>query len=307
MSKRPNTVLYIFIDGIGIGKSDPQVNPFARYDNAFFSVLGGASSFGPPGELIETDVHMGVPGIPQSGTGQTALFTGYNGPAIFGRHAAGFPPFSLRPYLKEKSILRKFAQAGLRGSLINAYTQRFFEMLQKPRTERFMSASSLMQAGSGLPFLTVEDLKEGRAIYMDITNWYLRKSDKGVGLLPPKKAGRRMVDIARTYDLAVYEYFFPDRLGHDRSMGEARKVVKHMDGMLEGVWENIDPQEELVIVTSDHGNFEDLSIGVHTENPAPTILYGCGADFLRPRIRSLYDIPRAISELYGFAPENFLD
>ncbi len=133
---------------------------------------------------------------------------------------------------------------------------------------------------------------------MDITNWFLRKNDKSIGLLPPKKAGRRMMEIARNYRLAIYEYFFPDRLGHDQGMGEARKIIKHMDGLLEGIWETIDPDRELFILASDHGNFEDLSHGIHTENRAPTILYGRGSDEMQNNIRALYDIPRQLFTLF---------
>jgi bisphosphoglycerate-independent phosphoglycerate mutase (AlkP superfamily) len=241
---------------------------------------------------------MGIKGIPQSGTGQTAIFTGYNAPQIMGRHVAGFPPFSLRDYLKSKSLLNKFIEFGYKGSLVNAYSPRYFEMLEKhKRYERLMSASTLMQLGSGQKLLDLNDLSEGRAVYMDMTHWVLRKYEPWVAPRKAKVAGRILMDIARNYNLVIYEYFFPDKVGHDGGFVKAKKVISHMNDFLSGVWENIDPENELVIVCSDHGNFEDLSRADHTENPIPGIFYGCGEDLLSDLVKVLYDIPRTIYKL----------
>ena len=40
------------------------------------------------------------------------------------------------------------------------------------------------------------------------------------------------------------------------------------------VVENINPERELLLLTSDHGNIEDMSVRVHTINPVPALIIG---------------------------------
>jgi bisphosphoglycerate-independent phosphoglycerate mutase (AlkP superfamily) len=45
-----------------------------------------------------------------------------------------------------------------------------------------------------------------------------------------------------------------------------------------------------VIVTSDHGNIEDISFRGHTRNPAMTFVFGAEADSAVARLHSILDI-----------------
>jgi len=298
-NKPVKSIILLFIDGIGFGSKDRGKNPFSRYESEFFGPLGGRLSLPVSGSLLETDATLGVEGIPQSGTGQTAIFTGYNASEIMGRHAAGFPPFTLRPYLRNESILKKFVDNGFLATLANAYTHHYYDRIKGPRGERFMSASTMIQLGAGLELLNLDDLKAGRAIFMDLTHWFLRTLVPELKLIPAKECGRNLVQIARNYDLIVYEYFFPDRCGHEGDMLDARKTLRQMDEFLSGIWEELDPEKESIVICSDHGNFEDLSHGTHTMNKIPTFLYGELEDYLKTRINTLYDIPRAIMDYMG--------
>jgi len=77
-------VLLFFIDGIGVGSSDPERNPLAT---ASFPTLALTETSvpraraGPPLVAHGIDAALGVPGLPQSATGQTAILTGVNAPA----------------------------------------------------------------------------------------------------------------------------------------------------------------------------------------------------------------------------------
>ena len=53
-----------------------------------------------------------------------------------------------------------------------------------------------------------------------------------------------------------------------------------------------------LVVCSDHGNFEDLSIKMHTLNPSLCITVGENAGQLSERIKNLSDIKPAIMEMY---------
>lgn len=296
-------VVYIFIDGIGIGQNNAEINPFARYKSRFFNYLGGIDKFQPKGMIKGIDAQMGIGGLPQSATGQTSLFTGYNGPRLVNRHINGYPTFTLRPYLLEKSILNVFKKNNLKATLINAYSQWYMDKLMKAkRKERMMSASTTIQYGTGDRFKNIEDLKNGQAVYMDITHWYLRKMGVDIEMRDARSAGKDLVKIARNYDLIIYEYFLTDKAGHSGSWAHAKKNIQNLDDFLTGVWEEIDPHKELVIISSDHGNMEDLSVKTHTENMVPLIAYGSHEKQIIENSFYLYDIPRQLYKIFGLPP-----
>ena len=54
--------------------------------------------------------------------------------------------------------------------------------------------------------------------------------------------------------------------------------------------------DDLIILTSDHGNIEDLSIKTHTMNMVPTIIWGKDKHRFGSKIRKLTDITPAIIE-----------
>lgn len=292
-----SSIIYIFLDGVGIGERDDSKNPFARFENRFFGKHAG-KSFSMPGEVVTTDANMGIPGFPQSATGQTALFTGYNGPQIVARHINGFPTFSLRPYFKEKNILKVMNDAGFNATLLNSYSPLYLKRLEHPRAERLLSASSLMQLNSGKPYFTTDDYLAGKSLYMDLNNWFLRKQGVNLPLIRSYDSGKKLPLIAKQYDLVIFEYFFTDKVGHARSWGAAKRILRHVDEFLRGVWDQLDAAHQTVIVSSDHGNMENLSIKTHTDNPVGTFVYGEHQQFFTDRIKDLKDIPRAILRLF---------
>ena len=293
----PGPIIYLFLDGVGIGENDPERNPFARFPNQFFGAHHGRP-FAMPGEVITTDAHMGIPGLPQSATGQTALFTGYNGPQILGRHVNGFPTFTLRPYFKEKNILKVMNDAGFNATLLNSYSSMYLKRMEHPRAERMISASSLMQRHSGKPYFTTEDYLSGRSLYMDLSNWFLRKHGLNIPFANPYDNGRKLARIARGYDLVVFEYFFTDKAGHEQSWGAAKRIIRHVDRFLAGVWDEFDAGKETIVISSDHGNLEDLSVKTHTKNPVGTWVHGRHARSFTDSVHSLLDIPRVILDIF---------
>ena len=67
--------------------------------------------------LRPVDACLGVPGLPQSATGQTALFTGVNAPALVGDHVTAFPTTPLRRVIAEHSLLNRPPRPGRRSPL----------------------------------------------------------------------------------------------------------------------------------------------------------------------------------------------
>lgn len=305
--EEPLSIILFFIDGIGLGSKNSQINPFACYPVPYFQVHGGENSFPIAGSLFETDPFMGVSGLPQSATGQTAIFTGYNAPQICGRHVSGFPSFSLRPYLLEKSILKLTKQAGFRSALINTYTQDYLSKIFDKRGMRLMSATTMMNYGAENDFFTIEDFLEERSLYMDITGWFLQQQGLINEQISAKAAGRRLVNISHAYDLIVFEYFLTDKVGHDGNMYLAKKILQHLSDFLDGVWEELNVEKQLFIMTSDHGNFEDLSTFSHTKNLVGSIAYGKQAEWFAQNSFALHDIARNILLLKNITwQEDFL-
>ncbi len=297
-----NTI-YLFIDGIGFGNNDPSVNPFARYARSFLRELGGLDWPKRPAGWFtaQTDAHLGLPGLPQSATGQTALWTGINGPKVMGHHKTGFPGPTLIKVIREHSIVKVFHDHGRRASFLNAYTDNFFERIRnKPRLQ---SASTHVQLASGQALKTLTDLENGDAIFMDITHEIMHRffpeyKDR-FPLRDARQRGRDLARIADRYDLVLYEYFLTDKVGHDQNWDMAERVIGNLEDFVEGLTQAMDPERQLLLITSDHGNLEDLTTKSHTSGKVPTFAYGHGAADIVGNVRALTDIPPFIYKRHG--------
>lgn len=290
-------VFYFFIDGIGYGEKNPDTNPFTRYSESIFFPLGGNPPQANGILYLETDAKMGVPGIPQSATGQTALWTGINAPQILGRHITGFPTFTLKKIIAKHSILKVLKDNQLKVDLLNCYSPYYIHKVGKD--PRFQSASTLVQMASGNPLKNLDDLREYKGLYMDITHRLLKQfagewiedGDPILEFRDPYEVGKMVPIWFQDYDLTIFEYFITDKAGHDQNWEVAKMAIHDLERFLEGILETMDPSRDSLVVTSDHGNMEDLSTERHTENPVPTLLYGKITREDPSLIQSLKDIP----------------
>lgn len=270
MASPTSSVLFIFIDGLGIGPQDPASNPLATFDGRvlrFF--LNQAVSLPRSGLCLATDSRLGVKGLPQSATGQTTLFTGRNAARQIGRHLQGFPNEPLRLLLAEYSIFRRLKSRGLRVSFANTYTPRFFQ-----KRPRWLSATTVMCETAGVDFFRLEDLLEQRSLFADFTNRLLQRQDLDVPLRTPAEAARILVEMSRSFDFCLYEYFLTDWVGHRGSFEQAVSLLRELDEFLAAVLETMDLDRASLVVSSDHGNIEDMARKQHTLNPVPTLLWG---------------------------------
>jgi len=282
MNKR--TIL-VFIDGLGWGKPDPAVNPQYAYGGDIFRLpVGGDGLQKMPrgGWVRPIDAVLGVDGVPQSATGQTALLAGVNAQQILGKHLTGFPNEILREILLEKSILKRLTDLGLKARFLNAFRPRFWELTRERQLT--LSATTVATLAANLPFFTLDDIRAGRSIYQEFTNAELRERGFDLDPMTPAEAGRILGRAARDLDFTLYEYFQSDKAGHsgdiDRSCAELVKLDSFMTAMLEELYGDLG-DGTLVLVTSDHGNLEDATTRRHTLNPIPLMGWGDGArDFL---------------------------
>lgn len=286
-------VLLVFVDGVGIGPRGPQ-NPLDGLGSPYFGVFAG-EPFSPRhgGETAVTDARLGVDGLPQSATGQATIITGVNAAAHLGRHLSAFPGGSLRPLLEAQSLFRRLGDRGLRVAHANVAPSAV--ALRRVRT---VSATAVAAEAAGLEPRSLDDAKAGRALHHEFTNEALRAYGCDVDPIHPAEAGRRLATIAETVDFCVFEYFQTDAAGHAADPAAAATHVRKLDSFLEAVVSNVDLAESTVVLTSDHGNLEDLSSGSHTLNPVATTIWGRGAP-AASGIRSLVDIAPAIEALFA--------
>ncbi len=274
-------VLFIFLDGIGLGENNPETNPFARarmpHLNELLqgrSLLKDSAPFhGERATLLAVDPAVGVSGLPQSATGQAILMTGINIPAELGYHYGPKPNPEVAAYLKEATLFSRFAKEGKKAALLNAYPPRYFHGIDSGK--RLYSSIPLAVINAGLPLFRHDDFFAGRALSADFTGegWRTMLGFVDSPVLEPPEAGRRLAALAKKYDFSLFEYWASDYAGHKQEMADAIKLMETFDGVLGGLTESRD-EDGLILVTSDHGNMEDLSTRRHTDADVPALVIG---------------------------------
>jgi len=294
-------ILFLFVDGLGLGEPDPQRNPLAA---ASLPTLQGllegrallaesAPFFGQRASLLALDACLGVKGLPQSASGQAALLTGINVPQQVGEHYGPKPNPAVAAHLQTGGLFGEFTRAGKTAALLNAYPPAYFAALQSGK--RLPSAIPMAAQRAGLSLRGVEDLRAGNAISADFTGqgWRERLGETGLPALTPRQAGERIAALAAGCDLAWVDYWLSDYAGHAQDMPAARRLLSEFDEMLAGLLSAWDETRGLIALTSDHGNLEDLNTRRHTFNPVPLLLIGAAQT--RRRFSTL-------SDLTGVAP-----
>jgi 2,3-bisphosphoglycerate-independent phosphoglycerate mutase len=289
--------LLIFVDGVGIGTRGDH-NPLDGIESEFFSIFQRERPRLPfDGVMSETDARLGVDGLPQSATGQTAILTGVNAAKLIGRHLHGYPSPRLKQALAEHSIYKKLIALGRSVTFANAYSRSYID-----NPPRFISATTVAAQTAGLTLRMIEDLQEGRAVSHDFTNRFLIERGFDVSICSAEVAGARLARIAASHDFTLYEHFITDRIGHAQRQDLARAHVLELTRFVRAVLEEADLSRLTVVLTSDHGNIEDLSTRSHTLNPVATIAFGPARELITARVRSLTDVTPAIVESISREP-----
>ncbi len=237
-------VIFLFLDGVGLGSDDPAVNPLAAAElyPTLLALMDGhplTAASGrmttPHAELIPTDAHLGIPGRPQSATGQAAIVTGANVPARLGRHYGPRPNQAVRDVIDEGSIFSRLRDRGQSSFFCNAYPEGFFAAVN--RGKRLLSAIpyAVTQAGQVLP--DHEDLRAGRALSADFTGegWRTQLGYADAPVYSPQEAGRKLWELAQPHHFVFFEHWMTDILGHKQAHAEAVANFQVIDGFLAGL------------------------------------------------------------------------
>lgn len=288
------SLIFIFIDGIGLGKEDRD-NPFVTGNYESFSRMTGGRAFtkavrsqqNGPGFFSAIDACLGIEGLPQSGTGQVTLFSGINSARKLGRHFGPYPHSAIREYLGEESIFQKFGKEKGRACFINAFPEVFFEHVKKKNR---WSSTTLMTRKAGLPLNTVSEVLQEKAVTAGITQkiWRTRLS-MNVPEISEKEAADRLITAADCNELVLMEYYLTDKAGHEKDHDQAREVLTRLDRFLNSLIQDAEKNGHTLLLTSDHGNLEDLSVKTHTRNKVPFFVTGKGSHLFQT-VRSIQDV-----------------
>jgi hypothetical protein len=300
------------LDGVGIGSSDPGVNPFLSAEiptlltlfKQKIPTLGSSSSAAFPGEptkhgkesvVLPLDAILGMEGLPQSGTGHTALLTGRNAAVLYGRHFGPWVPVPLRTLMMEENVLSKALARGASGAFANAYPSQYHHLAWSKRP----AGPPLAAKGAGLLVRDEKDLADGTAVSSEILNsaWRTRLGFYHIPEITPEDAGRNLARIANGVDLTFFAHYATDTAGHERKMNAGVAAIERVDWFFKGILHDLEP-DTLLVVASDHGNIEDVTKG-HTHNPVLGIVSGPDAAALASGASSITDVSALILRALG--------
>ena len=279
----PTPLIWLALDGVGHPADAPDSGPWE-------TELPTLRPFVDAG--LALDATLGVPGLPQSATGQTCWLTGQDGVAAMHGHFGPQPGPTLRRMLDEASLPVRLAQTGRRAALLNFYPPGYFAAQQeRPRHGCFpysFLAAGLSLNPSGLPLLSPTLGLDYRAPWTatdSLDDW--------------RRRGEAVAAV-RGYDLLVFDAWFSDLLGHEgRSVppeglhAAAGGYLRRLDALLDGLLR----AGASVVLSSDHGNFEDLNVKSHTTARVP--FAASGVSLKLPGGAQPTDVPQGGQVLQG--------
>ncbi|MGD1899948.1 MAG: hypothetical protein ACFB16_23750 [Phormidesmis sp.] len=283
-SHSQSNILLVFLDGVGLGEvnqsnplSQPQAMPFLS-DYLGQRLLKGAALTTANVTLKPIDATLGVEGLPQSASGQTTIYTGQNAAKFLGRHQSGFANGSLRQLIDQYGLFSKAIALNRTATLANAYSPEYFYAIAA-RKRRY-SVCTLLNLSAGLPFRMQYEYEQGEAIFWDIVgavpparNARSLKQNGARAPITPAVAGERLARLSDRYGVTLFECYLSDYAGHAQDWNQAVACMQRIDRFLESVIAHL-PAHVTLVITSDHGNIEDLSTKRHTLNKVPLIAIG---------------------------------
>jgi len=245
------------------------------------------ANFGTP-----IDTCLDVPGLPQSATGQATLYTGINAAQAMGRHMEGFPGPSLRALIKAGNLLMSLRGLNRRCRFADAYMA---DSIEQVRARHFQSVTTVMALTCPETLALQDDLRSNQAVCHDITRASLLEKGYTGSVITPAQAAEHLIQIALAHDFTLFEFFLTDLAGHSRRFDQGTSTLALFDAFLSPLDRLAHETGLLFVLTSDHGNIEDMSHHSHTANPVPLVAFGPGAEVMLKNARSLMDVtPRLV-------------
>ncbi len=305
-------VIFLFFDGVGIGRAD-ETNPFFTSASEYLPFYRDYQTLSNNGniQIKPIDAVLGVEGIPTSASGQTTLFTGINIPKRLNQHKGSYPDKFMRKTILHDNLLLALQQRNFNARFLNAYPAHrelfssrhiaiqedgeFYFSEQFPRLfRRRISVTSCMLISTLTPPFDEQDIREENSIYQDFSNKSLIEKGLDIPEFTPEKAADIIFKASRTHDFLLYEFFQTDMHGHNASHQECEHLIGRLNRLVGRLLSRLDPEEDTLVLSSDHGNLEDNTTRLHTHNPVPLLVWGSRSRELRSSIDSIADVTPAL-------------
>ncbi|ANE42556.1 metalloenzyme domain protein [Deinococcus puniceus] len=282
----PSALLWLALDGVGHPLD--AVGPDSIWDQPLSTLRPLIDA----GQALDTT--LGVPGLPQSGTGQACWLTGIDAVRVMGEHFGPHPGPTLQRLLRESALPVRLAQVGARVALANHYPPPYFEaQARRPRMGCF--PFSFLAAGSPLNPPGVPPVPATLGLSYAEPWPPVRPLDEMFRL------GESLAASAQTHDLLAADLWFSDSLGHLGSLptrpavaAAARAYLARVDALLAGALQ----VGARVLLTSDHGNAENLTVKAHTLARVPF----AAAGLQLPNAGNVVEAGRALAESFSLPP-----
>ncbi len=224
---------------------------------------------------------------------------------MIGEHYGPRPNPAIREIIAQDNLFKQVIANGGTAALLEAYPPRFHQAIGSGKR----LASSYQQAAleAGLVLFSEEKIYSGEALSGDWTGagWRSELGYTDTPVYTPEEAGERMVKISRQYDFAFFSHWMSDVIGHRGTILDGVNLLEIFDGVMTGALAEWHDDEGMIVITSDHGNMEDLSHTKHTDNDVPTVIIGTGREAFASSIHTLADIaPGVENYLFGTRPGN---
>ena len=268
-----NGLVWLALDGVGWPADAPPDSPWEQDLPALRSLLDSGRAL---------DARLDVPGLPQSGTGQSCWLTGQNAVKLMDAHFGPQPGPTLQRLLSTASLPVRLTQAGGRAGLVNRYSPQYLAapqpQLRGGRNRLGCFPYAFRAAGLPLGSPNLPLLSPGLGLTFE-RPWAATGTPDEV-----RRQGQALGHAAADWDLLVADLWLSDLLGHagradftpDSDLGRAaRDYLRRLDALLTGLLD----AGCGVILSSDHGNFEDLHVKSHTLARVP--FAGTALPFLR--------------------------
>ena len=280
-------VIYLFIDGVGL--REPAVdNPLNKeVCPTLWRLIERHSK--------PIDACLGVEGLPQSATGQAAMFTGVNCAAAIGKHCEGFPGAELRKIIEDNNLFIELRRRNRRVRFADAY---LVDSVEELGARRFKSVTTVMALTAPESISLTEDLMEDRALMQDLTRETIQDRYPDIPVVAPQRAAEHLFRLALLNDFTLYEFFQTDVSGHSMDYARACAVLRVYDRFLSALVRCTEAAGITLVMTADHGNIEAMGERGHTRNPVPFIVLGPSEEWIRDRVNSLQDVTPALLEAF---------
>jgi len=277
MADKPRRILLLFVDGWGLAPAGRD-NPFSMADMPNTrSLWGGLTSNNShvhsDSVLLGLDATFGIAGLPQSATGQAALFTGLPVPKLLGEHRPGLPGPEVTAILRKSNLFTVAYATGAKPTFANTYTQHYLAEIDRGNTHPSCTTVMCRMVPGGIRL--TREYRADRAISHDLSGEWLHLRVPSCKLREPVEAGRIVRRLMRRHRLVMFEHFRLDAMAHAQNRDTVLRELARYDEFLGGLLEQRDGDDWLVLA-SDHGNVEDMTIAGHTRNPVLLAGWGRG-------------------------------